>query len=77
MLSISVSVPRGVDPEQAAAQALLQKAHLKRVHLVRPLTPKINPMPESFHQLVDALGIDPCNDRDFYQVESETLPCPT
>lgn len=77
MLSAYIQVPRGADPTGAAAQALLHEAHLKRVHLARPLTPRITPMSGSVRQIASMLGIDRDEDRDFYRVDSDTVPCPT
>ncbi|SES03478.1 hypothetical protein SAMN05421870_107240 [Streptomyces qinglanensis] len=76
MLTAMIRVAHGEDPTAAATQALLHQAHLKRVHLARPLTPTITPMSGSVQQLAEILGIAPDAHLDFYRAESDTIACP-
>ncbi|QCX81255.1 hypothetical protein C9F11_38360 [Streptomyces sp. YIM 121038] len=77
MLSIHIAVPAGDSPHRHAEWRLLQEAHIRRLHLKRPLTPVFTPTQERFRVLAEVLGLDPDADitRDFYKVEVETVPC--
>lgn len=76
MLSTSIAVPHGQNVEDIATARLLHLAHLKQVHLARPLSPTITPVPHAFREVANLLNLDPDEDHDFYKVECETKPCP-
>ncbi|MEU1071927.1 MULTISPECIES: hypothetical protein [unclassified Streptomyces] len=75
MLTISIAVPHGDDVEQAAYQRLLHEAHLRRLHLARPLAPTITHNDHGIHTLAGLLGL-PTGDYTYYKIQCETVPCP-
>ncbi|MFD9069167.1 hypothetical protein [Streptomyces lasiicapitis] len=77
MLSIHIAVPAGDSPHWHAEWRILHEAHIRRLHLKKPLEPVLTPAQERFRVLADVLGLAPDADiaRDFYKVEVETVPC--
>lgn len=71
----SIAVKPEANLDRAAYAALLDAAHLQRLHLARPIQPKITRRTHVVHALATAMGLA-IEDHDYYLIQAETVPCP-
>lgn len=76
MLTTTIAVPEGTDINTVATRRLLHEAHIKRVHLARPLNITITPADKAIQTLSRALGLNEDAPLTYYKLTSETEPCP-
>lgn len=76
MIAISIAVRPGDSIEATAHRRLLHEAHIRRLHLVRPLRPTITPATHAVRELAEVMGLD-AEDHAYFKVECETEPCST
>ncbi|GGV45697.1 hypothetical protein [Streptomyces spectabilis] len=77
MLSFNIPVAPGENPEAVARTQILWKAHVKQVHLQRPILFTVTRITDSFNTLAKVMGLpqDP-EPRQYYRVDARTNDCP-
>lgn len=75
MLSINIAVAPGENVEATAGRRLLYQAHIKRLHLARPLNLTITPISDGMRTVAQVMDLS-LEDHEYYKVESETVGCP-
>ncbi|MEU5900560.1 hypothetical protein [Streptomyces venezuelae] len=75
MLSFPINVAPDEDPEEAAREHVLWRAHVAQVHLTRPISLTVTRTTESMRQLASILGLED-NLTEVYRVDAKTNDCP-
>lgn len=75
MLTFRINVRPGEDPEDIAHRDLLWTAHVKQVHLARPIELALTRVTPTVRQVANTMGLTDDLD-EVYQVEAKTNPCP-
>jgi hypothetical protein len=75
MLTFRINVRPDEDPEDAAYKSVLRTAHVRQVHLARPIELSLTRVTPIVQQVADIMGL--ADDlHEVYQVDAKTNPCP-
>lgn len=75
MLSFPLNVAPGEDPEEAAHQCILWRAHIAQVHLTRPIDLSVTHVTDGTRQVANIMGLED-NLTEVYRVDAKTNDCP-